>query len=81
MLAAVLKRTGQPRKPKGKGDRKGDLTEQFSAQTTGRGFGSSPTPARGKPVDKPGRATPWPRGKSLEQRESGADDLDLRRYR
>ena len=75
MLAAVLKRTGQPRVPKGSQERAGDLTKQFHARTTGTGFGSSPTPARGKPVDRGGKPRRWPRPGEMEQKESDSDDM------
>ena len=67
MLSRVLKRTGAPRKPKGTPARAADLTKpNVRAETTGTGFGSSPTPARGKPVDRGGGYRPWPGGKKNE---------------
>jgi len=66
MLAAVLARTGAPRKPKGTNERAADLTKQFFAKTTGTGFVGSPTPARGKPVDRPGKPRRWPRSGEME---------------
>ena len=70
MLAAILARTGAPRKPVQKDpDRRGDLTSQFHAGTDGRGFNGSPTPARGKPVDRPGKPRRWPRPGEMEPKQ------------
>ena len=61
---------------RGEGGSKGDLLDQFHAATDGRGFGSSPTPARGRPVDRGGGYRRWSTPDELEQRESHSDDPD-----
>ncbi len=74
MLAAVLKRTGQPRKPVAEKGREGDLTKQnFHAGSTGSGFDGSPTPGHGAGPNRPGKPRAWPK-KSLELQEGASDD-------
>jgi len=66
MLAAVLKRTGQPRKPKASPGREADLLKKnLYAATTGTGF-TERTPAGGRPTDRGGGYRKWPKPGSLE---------------
>ena len=56
-----------------KRDTKPDLLDQFSAGSTGRGF-TSPTPSRGAGPNRPGKARPWPKPGSMEQKRVAADN-------